>query len=328
MSSSDFPITADSHLSRRHLLIDSTKQSFRVRDLGSSNGTFLNDNRIDVESLKQGDLIRAGSCVFEVSFVKSGENPHESDGTLFGKTISSFPREPSEAQRTINFDSLPASKTTSPEQAEAKKLLDFESTVLVNAASKSNQPNENIQPNQTLIEHSWLENFEPEASQGIFRLSRDYVSTRGRFFGILELLGNNQAVSLIVNTSQIASIEPSLKELQKSGHKVEPIANSLALVHGKSASEFEEFLVKQTARDAFICLIHENPLVAADLREFANSFSFPSLFARHILHPEYPCHSYLALNGIAALYETDKQGQISYFHPQSLVASNKERSSR
>ncbi|MCU0718182.1 MAG: FHA domain-containing protein [Pirellula sp.] len=310
LSSSDFPITADSHLSRRHLLIDSTKQSFRVRDLGSANGTFVNNNRIDVENLRQGDLIRAGSSVFQVSFVKSGENPHESDGTVFGKTISSTMREPSEPQRTINFESLPESRDKSLDQSEAEKGLDLESTVLVNVAPKPAQAAENPK-----VIPSWQENFEPGVARGIFKLLASYTSPHGRFLGALELLSDGHKVSLIVNTSQISFDGPGLKPFLKSGHKVEPLANSLMLIHGESASDFQEFIAIQTTKDAFICLIHSTPLVAADLWEFANSFSFPSLFARHISQLQHPCRDYFELHRIAALYESDKQGQINLYLP-------------
>lgn len=310
LSSSDFPITADSHLSRRHLLIDSTKQSFRVRDLGSSNGTFVNDNRIEVENLRAGDLIRAGSSVFEVSFVKSGENPHESDGTVFGRTISSVPKEPSEPQRTINFEAIPESKENTTDQKEAEKVLDLESTVLVNAAPKLTNTTGNIE-----VVSAWQENFEPGSIQSIFRLLARYTSPRGRFLGVLELIASNLKVALIVNTSQIASDVPGIKPFLKSGHKIEPLANSLMLIHGENASEFHEFIATQTHKDAFICLIHTTPLVAADLREFANSFSFPSLFARHISQLDNPCRNYFELNRIAAIYESDKQGQINLYFP-------------
>jgi hypothetical protein len=310
LSLSDFPITADSHLSRRHLLIDSTKQSFRVRDLGSSNGTYVNDNRIEVETLRQGDLIRAGSSVFEVSFVKPGDNPHESDGTVFGKTISTVPREPAEPQRTINFEAFSASKGSPQVECEAEKSVDLESTVLVNATPKSIHT-----IYETQLEPAWRANFEPSIEHGIFRLLANYSTSRGRFLGILKMLADNSSVSLIVNTSQIAPDGPGLKPFIKSGHRIEPIANSLMLIHGKNASEFEEFILIQTAKDAFICLIHNNPLVAVDLKEFANSFSFPSLFARHISQLTNPCRLYFEGNGIAALYESGRQGQITYYSP-------------
>ena len=59
VSTADFAIPADLHMSRRHLLFESNLDGFRVRDIGSANGTFLNNARILVENLTTGDIVRA-----------------------------------------------------------------------------------------------------------------------------------------------------------------------------------------------------------------------------------------------------------------------------
>jgi hypothetical protein len=90
---SDFPIPSDAHLSRHHLLLDSTGGLFRVRDLGSSNGTFLNDRRISVSELNSGDRLRAGLSTWEVEFLDSTANPHQEDGVTFSGTMLGDPEE-------------------------------------------------------------------------------------------------------------------------------------------------------------------------------------------------------------------------------------------
>jgi len=57
--------TMDNNASRSHFLLREGDDGFRVKDLGSKNGTFVNGRRIDgpVE-LVDGDLIRAGRVVF------------------------------------------------------------------------------------------------------------------------------------------------------------------------------------------------------------------------------------------------------------------------
>ena len=83
ISSADFSIPTDSHLSRRHLLLDSTQNGFRVRDVGSANGTFLNDQRVTVHALNSGDTIRAGMSSFRISLRENDVNPHQQDGISF-----------------------------------------------------------------------------------------------------------------------------------------------------------------------------------------------------------------------------------------------------
>ncbi len=82
-SATDFSIPTDTHLSRRHFLLDSTGDGFRIRDIGSSNGTFLNNAKISVSELRSGDMIRAGLTTMSVTFRENDANPHASDHVAF-----------------------------------------------------------------------------------------------------------------------------------------------------------------------------------------------------------------------------------------------------
>ncbi|MER7335488.1 MULTISPECIES: FHA domain-containing protein [unclassified Micromonospora] len=54
-------VVPDAHLSRRHAEVWLTDQGACLADLGSTNGTWLNDRRITgVEQLADGDVIRVG----------------------------------------------------------------------------------------------------------------------------------------------------------------------------------------------------------------------------------------------------------------------------
>lgn len=57
----------DDLLSRRHCIVEPYGESFRVRDLGSRNGTKVNSQRITTEILSNGDIIVAGHT--EMSFI-------------------------------------------------------------------------------------------------------------------------------------------------------------------------------------------------------------------------------------------------------------------
>lgn len=63
---SDF-VLSDPDVSRRHCTVEFlTRDRVIVKDLLSTNGTFLNQRRISVSSLKNGDAIRVGSTVLNV----------------------------------------------------------------------------------------------------------------------------------------------------------------------------------------------------------------------------------------------------------------------
>jgi eukaryotic-like serine/threonine-protein kinase len=53
-------------LSRDHFMIETNPPQCEIRDLGSTNGTFVNNNRIDRARLNSGDVIAAGQSVFRV----------------------------------------------------------------------------------------------------------------------------------------------------------------------------------------------------------------------------------------------------------------------
>src|SRR5512132_302112 len=55
---------ADLSLSRRHCALSLIPGRWRIRDLGSSNGTFVNGMQITDHPLADGDRIQAGESVF------------------------------------------------------------------------------------------------------------------------------------------------------------------------------------------------------------------------------------------------------------------------
>ncbi len=79
------PMPEDMALSRDHFLIEVNPPRCELRDLGSTNGTYVNNNRVAKVRLESGDLIAAGQSVFRVSV--------ESTETLKGKDDSSSSRE-------------------------------------------------------------------------------------------------------------------------------------------------------------------------------------------------------------------------------------------
>ena len=59
---------SDQFVSRHHceLIVDDRDQRVRVRDLGSQNGTYVNETAIEECQLQDGDCLRVGGIPFEV----------------------------------------------------------------------------------------------------------------------------------------------------------------------------------------------------------------------------------------------------------------------
>jgi pSer/pThr/pTyr-binding forkhead associated (FHA) protein len=64
---SDYALGEDSYLSGQHFAIENDGEEARARDLGSSNGTFVNGERVSSEAvLREGDSLTAGGSTFTV----------------------------------------------------------------------------------------------------------------------------------------------------------------------------------------------------------------------------------------------------------------------
>ena len=58
-SGSDLAVD-DPAISRQHAVIENHSEKFLLKDLGSTNGTYLNGKRVTIEFLQTGDVIQAG----------------------------------------------------------------------------------------------------------------------------------------------------------------------------------------------------------------------------------------------------------------------------
>jgi len=63
---SDYAIGEDSYLSSLHFAVECDGVQARVRDMGSSNGTFVNGSRITEQLVQEGDSLAAGESTFTI----------------------------------------------------------------------------------------------------------------------------------------------------------------------------------------------------------------------------------------------------------------------
>lgn len=69
-SASTWSFEDDGHMSSIHFEVENLGSHGEVRDRGSTNGTWLNNIKINRESLREGDRIRAGKTVLTVEFIQ------------------------------------------------------------------------------------------------------------------------------------------------------------------------------------------------------------------------------------------------------------------
>src|SRR5262245_47046684 len=54
----------DSSVSRRHAVVEASPGGVTVTDLGSTNGTFINNTAVASAALRDGDYLRVGNCIY------------------------------------------------------------------------------------------------------------------------------------------------------------------------------------------------------------------------------------------------------------------------
>src|SRR5262245_60962818 len=62
----------DKYFSRIHFMVEVNPPHCRLMDMGSTNGTYVNGEKVGMADLKDGDQIRAGKTVLMVSVQRDG----------------------------------------------------------------------------------------------------------------------------------------------------------------------------------------------------------------------------------------------------------------
>ena len=79
-----FCLPHDRFFSRHHCILEIAPPQTFLRDLGSTNGTFVNGIRVETAHLKHGDRIQGGETVLEV-VVAADQNEHGQSGLTPGE---------------------------------------------------------------------------------------------------------------------------------------------------------------------------------------------------------------------------------------------------
>lgn len=84
-----FCLPEDRYFSRHHCLLEIAPPQCFLRDLGSTNGTFVNGMRLETAHLKSGDRIQGGETIIEVE-VTADPQPFASDpNNIYNSTVPS-----------------------------------------------------------------------------------------------------------------------------------------------------------------------------------------------------------------------------------------------
>ncbi len=94
-------VLADPQVSRQHAAISYQAGRYIVQDMGSANGTYVNDRRVAApQALRDGDQLRLGNTIFDVRLaVAGGVAP-----TMYGQPVAPYAAAPAQAAGRGVFD--------------------------------------------------------------------------------------------------------------------------------------------------------------------------------------------------------------------------------
>jgi len=344
VSTADFSIPSDSRMSRRHMLFEAIMNGFRVRDVGSANGTFVNNRKISVMELQNGDIVRAGMTVLSVSIRNNGENPHDRDGLSFTQSVTI--QSPNATIKDV------IEKSGTVRSFEGLDKFDFDSTVQIQLSEQkmpetppvvltsrpaapgfpttlphntimppdSVAPAENVlptagEPSPVSLEDGlgrelwWKSYFSPSSVLGVFEQTTNFDGPDGNLAGLALRFAKSLKTVAIINQSQLTSEGVKFLQGLYDAGSVETVSWSLCFVKLNDYSSAIELVKHCERQDAMVLLGSQFRLGLAELKPYSNSLSYPSMFSQHVLDPDPNLRKTLMKNDIFALYEPNKDGK-------------------
>lgn len=121
----------DSGISRHHCELTVGEGKVTLRDLGSSNGTFVNRVKVTQAELAAGDLISIGNLVFVVKIegspaVIDAEEAWDEGAVPLGAPATKSAPKPAQAQAAKPAPAKPAARPSLTDPSEDSSVADFD----------------------------------------------------------------------------------------------------------------------------------------------------------------------------------------------------------
>lgn len=331
VSTSDFSIGADQHMSRTHMVVEGSEVAFRIRDTGSSNGTYVNDHRITIFELCDGDRIRAGTTVFQVDFeeVQGGRQDRPVPVNMPLETFS-IPR------RTLSTESLEYLDNDETKRFSVAPLQDslVPTALLQNSLLQATlRPDATLQPapevavsvkegtaNPAKVESegpvllgvaatTFLNEFPVRVGKSLWKQSADKRRTPLQIIDRLSLIEWDAKLSLVVNRSQIDDADCNSLDFSVSKGESRRLTETLYLLQNKSQPAVLEFYRHCLNRDAAICIASPNPLNDKWILDSIDALSYPSMLFELVTQSQDRAIK-LINNTYFLMFETNNQNEI------------------
>lgn len=281
ISTADFPVPSDRHMSRHHLILEGGSKGFRVRDVGSANGTFVNDAKVSVIDLCNGDRIKAGETVFEVSVLDNDQNPY--------------------AENDITTPSASGSKVASPE-AEMKRASMHSGDIHGSHVAEAVE----VEENSGIAEFGFI----PTQDPGFFEQEANIEHVQ--LNAILRRLSVRYVISAMLSTGNLRRFDKQLLEgLDREGLVTWHDDSRCSVLCG-GEEQFFTLAESLLGQDMMVLVASFNGIDPSLLRNLAQGFSTVTAFRKQI-HQLDNALAELLPQFDFAIYEQDSDGRLSLF---------------
>jgi pSer/pThr/pTyr-binding forkhead associated (FHA) protein len=299
LSTSDFAIAADHHMSRTHLVIEGTQTAFRVRDAGSSNGTYVNDSKVAMMELCVGDRVRAGTTVFRVEFEEEQggstrrrvELPFESlpipERSLSAADVDFVGNDETKRFSIDQIPQLPPrggesaqaiANKTSPNKSAGQASIEAPQPVSMASAQSSDASIDKSYVDIRVIPASFLTEFPLPIGNMLWRqLGNGSKREARQIIDQLSLVDWDAKLSLIVNRSQIEGEDCGTLDFSLSTGESRRLTETLYLLQSKSQPIVLDFYRRCLNKDAAVCVASPKPLKNEWIAESIDALSYPSM---------------------------------------------------
>ncbi len=307
ISSADFAVPADPHMSRRHLILEGTVSAFRVRDVGSANGTFVNNAKITSVELCTGDRIRAGETVFDVSVLDDDANPHGKDGVLFGSSLSKSVAAPLEDQGASVKQLAPADASYHDAELTQRCQISSDSKLEPPPLKRSSIIG------TVLSNNTWWADFNFRVSDipCLLDESTERSAKSSLLPEMLQRLETDYALTAIIDVEKLGRYgRQQLGTLVEQG-LVKWHAPSVCSIVDDRSRDFVRMIESSLTQDALILIGARTTLDPSWLEHFVSQVTRPSQLNRVLREPHSELIHQLLSTVEFVVFEQDRQGRLS-----------------
>lgn len=350
ISTADFSVQSDSHMSRHHLIFEANIEVIRVRDVGSANGTFVNEARVSNLELCAGDRIRAGLTTFEVSVLGDDEDPHKGDGIPLDSLSGAYPNltvagapttgEVASVNNTFDANVTKVERSISqPDNREPDaRHSDPASTNSTVAGTVSDSPAppatgpgatksaskrrivhpQRIEPprysDDVLTTRSdplwWARDFEPSTISFVLAQRPEFTQQNRTIVDVLKQAYGFCDIAIVVNRAQLDPVSETVLTTSVDPKLVSQLSRTLCLIRCNGTEGVWSFLARSLRRDAFICLGVTKAVEASWLNDLLDCICYPSMLSGLVENGDGQVQRRLLMHVSFALFEKNRSGEL------------------